>query len=70
MCWLAQSEASDGETNAYGYDEAGQAIDLIYESGYEEELIEVVGRLDEIGDLVDGAVSKAEIDDLVRLIGM
>ncbi|MBQ3359892.1 MAG: hypothetical protein IJG47_13485 [Microbacterium sp.] len=47
----------------------GQAIDLIYESGYEEKLIEVVGRLDEIGDLVDGAVSKAEIDYLRRLIG-
>ncbi len=39
-----------------------------YEEAFEDEIVEAIGRLDEIGDLIDGDVSPEEAHDLIRLL--
>jgi hypothetical protein len=45
-------------------------IDIDYEEACEEAIVEAIGRLDEIGDLVDGDVSPAEVLLLLQLLGV
>ncbi len=57
-----------------GYVEARQGpvrpVAVEYDSASEAEIVEVVGRLDEIGDLVDGAPpDSTEIDALMASLG-
>jgi hypothetical protein len=40
-----------------------------FDDAAEEEIAEVVSRLDEIGDLVDGDLTNGEIVDLLHLLG-
>jgi hypothetical protein len=44
-------------------------LDIIFESGYEPSISAAVGRLDELGDLVDGALHEDEIEDLLGALG-
>lgn len=43
-------------------------INFDYESQYEDEIVEVVGRLDEIGDMVDGDLSRQEVSNLLHIL--
>ena len=43
-------------------------VDVAFDSEREEQLIDVVARLDEIGDLVDGIVSPEEAQGWLRLL--
>jgi len=45
-------------------------IDIDYEEACEDAIVETVGRLDQIGDLVDGDVSPAEVLLLLQLLGV
>lgn len=59
-----------------GYIGAGEGgpitpLDIYYQAGYEEEMVEIVGRLDEIGDVVDGEVSsRVEISGCLAPLGL
>lgn len=44
------------------------AIDIRYEAPIEDLLIEVVARLDDIGDAVDGVVTVEEAQEFLRLL--
>jgi len=41
-------------------------IDIEYDAGDEETIAEVLGRLDEIGDVVDGTLGSDEIGEMIR----
>ncbi|MDP9373837.1 MAG: hypothetical protein M3Q65_15565 [Chloroflexota bacterium] len=41
-------------------------IDIQYDPSAEEEIVEVVSRLDELGDAIDGKISSAESEGLIR----
>jgi len=41
-----------------------------YEDAYEDAIVEAVGRLDEIGDLIDGTVNDAEVEVLLTALGV
>jgi hypothetical protein len=45
-----------------------QPLDIAYEEESEDAIVEVVARLDEIGDAVDGEVSPKEIRELLQLL--
>jgi hypothetical protein len=45
-------------------------IDIEYEEAFEDAIVEAVARQDEIGDLVDGDVSRAEVLLLLQLLGV
>jgi hypothetical protein len=45
-------------------------IDIDYEKACEDAIVEAVARLDEIGDLVDGDLSPAEVLLLLQLLGV
>jgi hypothetical protein len=45
-------------------------IDIDYEEACEDGIVETVGRLDQIGDLVDGDVSPTEVLLLLQLLGV
>jgi hypothetical protein len=44
-------------------------VRIDYEEAYEDAMVEAVGRLDEIGDLIDGTVDEAEISVLLGVLG-
>jgi hypothetical protein len=44
-------------------------LTIDYEAAYEDAIVEAVGRLDEIGDLIDGTVDEAEIGVLLAALG-
>lgn len=44
-------------------------LDIEYEREFEDGIVEAVGRLDEIGDIIDGEVSPEEALDLIRQLG-
>ncbi len=43
-----------------------QPIDIQYDPAAEEEIVEAVSRLDELGDAIDGAIGSAESEALIR----
>lgn len=43
-------------------------LDIEYEQAFEDEIVEAIGRLDEIGDIIDGEVSPEEARDLIRML--
>jgi hypothetical protein len=45
-------------------------LDIDYEDAWEDAIVEAVGRLDQIGDLVDGEVTRGEVLDLLQLLGV
>lgn len=45
-----------------------QPIEIAYEANHEELLATVIGRLDELGDLVDGQITRSEADALLAAI--
>jgi hypothetical protein len=45
-----------------------QPIDIGIEAAYEEAIIDAVGRLDELGDAVDGELSPDELRALIRTL--
>jgi hypothetical protein len=45
-------------------------LDIDYEDPWEDAIVEAVGRLDQIGDLVDGEVTPGEVLDLLQLLGV
>ncbi len=51
-----------------GGSEPIRPLDIQYEEAFEDEIVEAIGRLDEIGDLIDGDVSPEEAHDLIRLL--
>jgi hypothetical protein len=40
-------------------------LSIDYAEKYEDAIVEAVSRLDEIGDMIDGHVSKSELADLI-----
>jgi len=44
-------------------------LDIAYEDAWEEGIAASVSRLDEIGDVVDGEVTRGEVLDLLQLLG-
>ena len=46
--------------------EPARPIDIDYEAGAEKALVEVLARLDEIGDVVDGQVNSDEIQEMLQ----
>lgn len=44
------------------------AID--YEEAWEDAIVEAVARMDELGDVVDGALTRSEISLLLQLLGV
>lgn len=44
-------------------------LDIAYEEPWEEAIAAAVSRLDEIGDAVDGEVTRGEVLDLLQLLG-
>lgn len=46
-------------------------IDIGYQTAFEDEIVEIIARLDEIGDVIDGDVpSRSEISDYLVLLGL
>lgn len=45
-------------------------LDIDYDPAWEDDIVEVVGRLDEIGDIIDGVVTRGEILNLMQLMGV
>jgi hypothetical protein len=45
-------------------------VDIDYDPAWEDDIVEVVGRLDEIGDIIDGVVTRDEILNLMQLLGV
>ena len=45
-----------------------QPIEIAYEADHEELLATVIGRLDELGDLVDGQITAGEADELLAAL--
>ncbi|GAB1361481.1 hypothetical protein MASR1M32_07170 [Rhodobacter sp.] len=41
-------------------------VDITYDTDGEDTIVEIIARLDEIGDLVDGLVDEAEREDMIR----
>jgi hypothetical protein len=41
-------------------------LDITYEAQYEDRIVEVLARLEEIGDAVDGALSDADVQHLIH----
>jgi hypothetical protein len=54
---------------AGGHSNPVRPLDIIFESGYESSISAAVGRLDELGDLVDGSLHEDEIEDLLGALG-
>lgn len=54
---------------AGGSDLPVRPLDIGYDDACEEEIAAAVSRLDEIGDLVDGEVTRGEVLDLLQLLG-
>jgi hypothetical protein len=52
-----------------GYFEGGHGsirpLDIIYEPSREDAIVEVIARLDELGDLIDGEISEEELKELL-----
>ena len=46
-----------------------EPLRIDYEAAYEDAIVDAVDRLDEIGDLIDGAVDEAEIGVLLAALG-
>lgn len=45
-------------------------LDIVYEPQFEDEIVEAIGRMDEIGDIIDGDFTADEIEEhLTRLRG-
>ncbi|SDJ37928.1 hypothetical protein SAMN05444157_3083 [Frankineae bacterium MT45] len=44
-------------------------IDIDWELKYEDEIAEAVGRLDELGDIIDGTIDQDEVSYLVNMLG-
>ena len=44
-------------------------LDIEYEEAWEDAIVEVVSRLDEIGDLIEGEVTVGDALDLLELLG-
>src|SRR6185437_6243046 len=47
-----------------------EPLRIEYEDAYEEAIVEAVGRLDEIGGLIDGTVDDAEVGVLLAALGV
>ena len=43
-------------------------INIEYDPSFEDEIIEIIGRLDEIGDIIDGEVNKDEVESMLKTI--
>lgn len=43
-------------------------IDIEYDAGDEELIVEIIGRLDEIGDQIDGHIDACEQDGMLRAL--
>lgn len=41
-------------------------IDIEYEVEKEDLIVEIISRLDELGDIVDGKIDKIEIDNFLQ----
>lgn len=41
-------------------------LDIEYEDAWDEVISDVVSRLDEIGDVIDGVIEDDELDDMIR----
>jgi hypothetical protein len=46
-----------------------RAVGIEYEAAWEDAIVEAVGRLDEIGDIIDGEVTDDEALSLIRGLG-
>ena len=44
-------------------------VDIDFEAADEESIFEVLGRLDELGDRVDGVVSSRELEKMLAAMG-
>jgi hypothetical protein len=44
-------------------------IDIRYDRASEDEIVEIVGRLDELGDSIDGDISEAELVTIMAKLG-
>jgi hypothetical protein len=44
-------------------------IDIDYDSSAEEAIVEIIARLDQIGDLIDGEISRREIETMLVKLG-
>ena len=49
-------------------DEPAVPIDIRFDPSREDEIVEIVARLDELGDLVDGGLSTNEISAFIRTL--
>lgn len=45
---------------------SNQALDITFEPSHEDAIVEALARLDELGDVIDGEISAAEADELLR----
>ncbi|CAK7261944.1 MULTISPECIES: hypothetical protein [unclassified Shinella] len=45
-------------------------IDIEYDAIDEELIVEIIGRLDEIGDLVDGDIDNNEREEMLKVLGV
>ncbi|WP_439628537.1 hypothetical protein [Shinella sp.] len=43
-------------------------IDIAYDAGDEEMIVEIIGRFDEIGDLIDGDIDDGEQEEMLRIL--
>jgi hypothetical protein len=41
-------------------------LDIQYDHSVEDQIVEVLARLDELGDVIDGDISDAEIQELIK----
>lgn len=48
--------------------QSGQALDIDYEADAEAAIVEAVVRLDELGDVVDGSLSREEAEQLIAAL--
>jgi hypothetical protein len=63
---LIQQWASFVRRGYFGYSAAPiRRLDIRYDDSAEEEIVEVVSRLDELGDVVDGEISGEELSQMI-----
>jgi hypothetical protein len=66
---LVQQWASSVRWGLYGIIEGGRhSLHISYDSRKEDEIADVVGRLDELGDLIDGVISEKESSAMLRTL--
>jgi len=46
----------------------GQPLDIAYDTDDEDLIVEIIGRFDEIGDLIDGSIDESEQVEMLRVL--